>query len=538
MRHRSYRVVADLTLIAVTGVTVLVLFGWVDSWGVETWPVGASAGRIAVAGCAVSAVLIRRRVPSVAVLVVAVLVGADPLTGGALAIVAYTAGLRWSSLPRRLALPAACLAVPVAVTAVIAAEGPLPLLRYSVMVVLVTGVVCGVLPGLVGALVGQRERLVRALRERNSSLEQAHRSAEEQSRLRERSRIAGEMHDLLGHRLSLVALHSGGLEMASQGGHPEMHQTAVLVHSSAREAMQELRGVLGVLRAGDPTADKSQPLTDVTGTRADVDALVADSRAAGISVQLDWAGDDLTEAAPSARRAVHRVIREALTNVHKHAAASAVEVAVRRDTRQVWVEVRNGPRPSDRPAHPLPGSDLGLVGLHERLRLLGGTLRAGHTPDGGFAVGACIPLDARTDLAAGMAQRPPLGGGRRAAQAATSRWLTRGATAAALGLGLVGIVALQFATLAFVPYPTEDGLPESSQNGVSHDEFVREFGPSDPLAETSVYEKEPARPTGTTCDYHLGAGELSSPTAVVHRYCFNSGRLVEVVELAVDQPAQ
>ncbi|MFE9222074.1 sensor histidine kinase [Streptomyces lavendulae] len=537
MRDRSYRVVADLTLIAVAGATGWVLFGWVDSWGVAAGLFGGSAAPVAVAGCAVSAVLIRRRAPSVAVVVVAGLVGVDPLTGGALAIVAYAAGLRWSSLPRRLALSAACLAVPTAVTAVIAAEGPLPLLRYSVMVVLVTGVVCGVLPGLVGALVGQRERLVRALRERSSSLEQAHRSAEEQSRLRERSRIAGEMHDLLGHRLSLVALHSGGLEMASEGRHPEMHQTAVLVHSSAREAMQELRGVLGVLRAGDPTAEKSEPLTDVTGTRADVDALVADSRAAGIAVHLDWAGDDLTEAAPSARRAVHRVIREALTNVHKHAAASAVEVVVRRDTRQVWVEVRNGPRPAARPARPLPGSDLGLVGLDERLRLLGSTLRAEHTPDGGFAVGACIPLDARANLAAGVAQRPQLGG-RRAAQAATSRWLTRGATAAALGLGLVGIVSLQFATLAFVPYPVEDGLPESSQSGVSHDEFVREFGPSDPLAETTVHEEEPVRPAGTTCDYHVGAGELPSPTAVVHRYCFSSGRLVEVVELAVDRTAQ
>ncbi|CAM5629958.1 histidine kinase OS=Streptomyces lavendulae subsp. lavendulae OX=58340 GN=narX1 PE=4 SV=1 [Streptomyces lavendulae subsp. lavendulae] len=170
MRDRSYRVVADLTLIAVAGATGWVLFGWVDSWGVAAGLFGGSAAPVAVAGCAVSAVLIRRRAPSVAVVVVAGLVGVDPLTGGALAIVAYAAGLRWSSLPRRLALSAACLAVPTAVTAVIAAEGPLPLLRYSVMVVLVTGVVCGVLPGLVGALVGQRERLVRALRERSSSL--------------------------------------------------------------------------------------------------------------------------------------------------------------------------------------------------------------------------------------------------------------------------------------------------------------------------------------------------------------------------------
>ncbi|MEU3470058.1 histidine kinase dimerization/phosphoacceptor domain-containing protein [Streptomyces sp. NPDC006687] len=109
--------------------------------------------------------------------------------------------------------------------------------------------------------------------------------------------MAGETHDLLDHRLSLVALHPGGLEMAGEGSHPEMHRTAVLVHSSAREAMRELRGALGVLRAGRPTAGKSEPPTGVTGTRADVDALAADSRAAGVAVRPDWAGDD--PAAPS-----------------------------------------------------------------------------------------------------------------------------------------------------------------------------------------------------------------------------------------------
>lgn len=480
MSHRLFQWLTDLALICVTALAITLFSEWDDGWGLGDALFGP-VGRFAAAGCAVVTVLIRRRLPAVAVACAAALVAIEPVTSAALAVVSCTARLRWSGIRSRIALPAVCLALPVAVTGVVSAGEPAPVLEYEVMVVLVSGIVCGVLPGLAGALAGQRERLVQALRERNAYLERAQRSAEEQARSRERSRIAGEMHDLLGHRLSLVALHSGGLELASEAEDPEVHRSAVLVHSTVRQAMHELRGVLGVLRAEGPATGTQEPLTAATGTRADVAALVEESRAAGVAVTLEWTGQDLTGAAPSARRAVHRVIREALTNVHKHAAGAAVGVSVRSGSGHVRVDVRNGPEPVCRSVRRLPGSDLGLVGLDERVRLLGGTLLAEPTSDGGFAVGARIPLDGGPAL-----PHPPVSEGRETLTAAARTWLNQTATAATMGLGVVSAVALQFVTLAFVPYPAQDGLPEPEQSGVSREDAARhgDAGPPGSLRPT------------------------------------------------------
>ncbi|MGW1123314.1 sensor histidine kinase, partial [Streptomyces tanashiensis] len=406
MRRRVYPLLADLVLIAVTGATVVALLDW-DSWSSEQGALFGTEGQLATAGGAITAVLARRRWPATALVAAATLMAFEPLTGGALTAVAYTAGLNWARLHHRVAVLTVSLTVPLAVTVANSAVEPAPILEYDVMVVLVTGIVCGVLPGLAGALAGQRERLVQALEERNAFLERAHRSAEEQARSRERSRIAGEMHDLLGHRLSLIALHSGGLEMAAGTGDPEVRRSALLVHSTVRQAMTELRDVLGVLRAEDPLSGTPEPLTARTGTRAQVAALVAQSRTAGIAVRLDWSGEDLTGESPTARRAVDRVIREALTNVHKHAAASEVRVVVRRESREVRVDVRNGPESASARAVRLPGGDLGLVGLHERIRLLGGTLRAEPADGGGYAVDARIPLGTGPALASTPAPPGP-----------------------------------------------------------------------------------------------------------------------------------
>ncbi|MFF0557910.1 sensor histidine kinase [Streptomyces sp. NPDC004266] len=460
MRNRVLPPLADLALIAVTAATVAALLDW-DSWSSEQGALFGTAGQLTTAGGAVASVLVRRRRPATALVAAATLMAFEPLTGGALTVVAYTAGLNWIRLHHRVLTLTASMTAPLAVTLAHSAAEPAPILEYDVMVVLVTGIVCGILPGLAGALTGQRERLLQALEERNAFLERAHRSAEEQARSRERSRIAGEMHDLLGHRLSLIALHSGGLEMASETGDPEVHRSALLVHSTVRRAMAELRDVLGVLRAGDPLSGTSEPLTVKTGTRAEVAALVAQSRTAGIAVRVEWTGEDLTGESPTARRAVDRVIREALTNVHKHAAAAEVRVVVRREPRQVRVVVRNGPESRAARAVRLPGGDLGLVGLHERIRLLGGTLRAGAAVDGGYAVDARIPLGAGPAVADAPA---PAG---RHVVATARTWPHRLVSAAAMALGVVGVVALQFVTLAFVPYPEVDVTSDLDEVAVS-----------------------------------------------------------------------
>ncbi|MFF8381902.1 sensor histidine kinase [Streptomyces sp. NPDC015661] len=297
MRRRLFPLSADLALVAVTAATVVALLDW-DSWSSEQGALCGTAGQLAAATGAVTAVLVRRRWPATALVAASTLMAIEPLTGGALTAVAYTAGLNWTRLHHRVVTLTVSLTVPLAVTLAHSAAEQVPILEYDVMVVLVTGIVCGVLPGLAGALTGQRERLLQALEERNAFLERAHRSAEEQARSRERSRIAGEMHDLLGHRPSLVALHSGGLEMAGEAGDPEVRRSARLVHSTVRQAMAELRDVLGVLRVEDPLSGTPEPLTARTGTRADVAALVAQSRTAGIAVHLDWSGEDPAGKAP------------------------------------------------------------------------------------------------------------------------------------------------------------------------------------------------------------------------------------------------
>ncbi|MEV6521397.1 histidine kinase [Longispora sp. NPDC051575] len=520
IRTRIRQFVGDLGLLVVGAGAVAVLFGWADDWLVDSPLVDQPGARWAVAGGAVLAVLVRRRWPAAAVVVAAGLAAADPLTGAALAVAAYSAGLRPLTVPRRVAPLAAGIALPAAVTALAVVGERAPLVQYRINAVVVTLIACGVVPGLVGVVVGQRDRLLTALRDRNASLRRAHRATEERSRLLERARIAREMHDLLGHRLSLIALHAGGLELASRSAGGELLDTSVLVHTTARRAMHELRGVLGVL-GGD---DRSEPLTEATGTKADVADLVAGSRAAGVTVDLEWTGPDLDRADPLVRRAVHRVVREALTNVHKHAAAAPVTVAVRHGAHDVRIAVRNGPGTGTRD---LPGTALGLVGLRERVRLLGGTLGAGPAPDGGFAVEATVPLAGRPGVDVTVPEPS-------AEAPASSRW----AGALALTLGVVAVVAAQYLALAFVPYPGDDERAEMAEYGTGHDAFVDRFGLSSPRAEATVRGHEPARPAGASCDYHHDADRSTAATAVVHRYCFVDGWLVEILELAVARPAE
>jgi signal transduction histidine kinase len=192
------------------------------------------------------------------------------------------------------------------------------------------------------------------------------------------------MHDVLAHKVSLVALHAGALEVNPGVGPEQVERTAALVRGTAREALEDLRRVLGVLRseAGDDAVLAPQPGLD------QLERLVASSRAAGVPVELDvtvaGAPPDLVG------RTAYRVVQEALTNVHKHArgAATCVRV-VGGPGAGLEVEVTN--RPPVSPDSLLPGAGLGLVGLTERVSLTGGELECGPRPDGGWRVTARMP---------------------------------------------------------------------------------------------------------------------------------------------------
>jgi signal transduction histidine kinase len=235
------------------------------------------------------------------------------------------------------------------------------------------------LPLATGLWVNARRRAVAALRDRAERLEREHHARTEQARAQERTRIAREMHDVVAHRVSLMVLHAGALEVGTDD--EGTVEAAALIREIGREALGDLRGVLGVLRSGgDATAP--QP------TLADLDRLLDQTRGLGIRVTRHDEGD--TRPLPElVERTAYRIVQEGLTNVHKHAGDASTDVVLRYLPAGFEVAVRNGPAPP--PADPLPGAGLGLSGLRERVGLLGGEFEARREPDGGFGVVARLP---------------------------------------------------------------------------------------------------------------------------------------------------
>jgi signal transduction histidine kinase len=237
-----------------------------------------------------------------------------------------------------------------------------------------------------GAFVGARRDLLASLRLRAEQAETQLALRSDQARLAERTRIAQEMHDVLAHRISLIGLHAGGLEVRPDAGPDVVERSSTLIRETARAALEDLRGVLGVLRAD--TSEAGADLAPQPQLR-DVPRLVASSAAAGVGVTLL---DELPdEPVPEVTgRTVYRVVQEALTNVHKHArdAATTVHLSGKPDDGLV-VEVVNV-RPVSVESL-LPGAGVGLVGLRERVELAGGGLDAGRTDAGGWRVRAWFP---------------------------------------------------------------------------------------------------------------------------------------------------
>ncbi|MET9632630.1 histidine kinase [Lentzea sp. NPDC006480] len=250
-----------------------------------------------------------------------------------------------------------------------------------------------VFPAVSGMLLGRRRPMVRLLQERNEYLERARALTAASARSEERSHIAGEMHDMLGHRLSLISIHAGALELATARRSPQLHEQAELIRTTSSLAMAELREILGVLR----TNPEPESLDEDTGTRSDIAQLVQ-GRAA-----LDWSGDDLHGADPRTRRAVHRVVREALTNVDKHAPGARTRVQVAVQGGRAKIQVLNAPSS----AAPGKGARRGLIGLEERVGLLGGSFSAGPPAEGGFRVAADVPLHPAAQAVIETREVPP-----------------------------------------------------------------------------------------------------------------------------------
>jgi signal transduction histidine kinase len=322
---------------------------------------------------AVAMWLYRRTLPILPYAIAAVLVAFSPAVIVALLVNAYAVGRyepRWPVRWGAATLGMIAVAVPIST----------PTLE-NVVGGIVGGAFAVLLPGVVGVWVRTRAELLGALRDRAERAEAEQELLAKDAVLTERTRIAREMHDAVGHRVSLMVLQAGAIEMAA-GDRDRVATLAEQVQVAGRQALDELRQAVGVLRSGD---QDDAPLAPQPGLD-DLERLVKEWRAAGMRVEL--VAPAALAVDPVTSRAAYRIVQEALTNAGKHAPGSQVTVDVDRGERELVVRVRNG---GHGPVADAPGGGFGLIGLRERVRTLGGRFRAEPRLDGGYEVEAVLP---------------------------------------------------------------------------------------------------------------------------------------------------
>ena len=431
-----------------------------------------------------------------------------------LVAMSYQAGLR---MPR--ARPGILLGVAVAVLGL-----PLALVfgsdgvgDWAAMVAIL--VFAGLSPWLLGRYIRMRGELARTGWRRAEEMESRQRLVADQARLRERARIASDMHDSLGHELSLIAVRAAALEVAG-GLEDTQRDAAAQLRTSAAAATERLREIIGVLR------EDAAPVEPVQG---DLGELVSRARASGLLIDSTV---DSAMAPPMVARAAYRVVQEALTNVAKHAPGAAVTIRVTSTGSRTDVSVVNAPPP----AGPLPGAasgHLGLIGLRERVRLVGGTLRAG-PHEGGFAVTATLPHDA-----APVEETPEL---REAAddevgQSTSARALELARRdvrrsliqAVAVPLVLFGVV-LAVSGIVFLYQWNSSELPGPVYEGLRIGQSRAELAPQLPEHQRDArpVRGEPPRPPvpGVACEYYGTGRSWLDNYYAAYRLCFADGKLV------------
>jgi signal transduction histidine kinase len=440
--------------------------------------IGVAAGAGALFGVLVGAVLLLRRRRPVAVVLVGIAV--CPAQMGYLLSLVGLYTLAASDVPRRItALLAGMNGVGTGIVVFLSFQGSLrdsdSDSSMSLPLVLVVSVLTALgltaPPVLLGLYVRARRRLVESLRERADGLERelellAEKALEraERARADERTRIARDMHDVVAHRVSLMVVHAAALKAVALKDPAKASAGAELLGDMGRQALNELRQMLGVLRAepeagsaagaagagsagaGSAAAGSVSGASGGTAVTAAAGGLAAAGEAvasagtaggaaltpvptAGAGAEARWEPEDADAAAagegpclarlsdlieqsaaagmgvelavegesrPCGARieaTVYRVVQEALTNVHKHAAGAKARVLLAYREAEVAVLIVNGPSDGT-PAAALPSGGHGLLGMRERVSAHGGGFAAGPTPEGGFRVSAMIPTPA------------------------------------------------------------------------------------------------------------------------------------------------
>lgn len=242
----------------------------------------------------------------------------------------------------------------------------------------------------VGVAVGQRRALLAGLRERAETAEREQAARVEATRIAERNRIARDMHDVLAHRISLVAMHAAAVGYRPDLAADERQAAMRTIEENARLALQELRDVLGVLRDPAAVTDAPEPPQP---RLADVAALVDEGRAAGMHIDLIEAVDLGAAGEPPSivAQTAYRVVREALTNARKHAPDTRVTVSLAGEPGDGLALRITNPAPLRPGGSGLAGAGMGLVGLAERVAKAGGRMTNRERTDGGFELAVWLP---------------------------------------------------------------------------------------------------------------------------------------------------
>jgi signal transduction histidine kinase len=310
---------------------------------------GVSAVVAGLFGLAVGSVLLLRRRWPVAVVLVAIAV--TPAQMGILLGIVGLYTLAASDVPRRITgvLAGMSVAGTLIVTLLRTAEGYDGPFAAALFTSVLAAVGLNAPPVLLGLYIGARRRLVESLRERADGLERelsllAEKASEraERARIEERTRIAREMHDVVAHRVSLMVVHASALKAVALRDPQRAAENAELLGDMGRQALNELRQMLGVLRT-EPKPVLLEADGEGDGPCLDeLDALVEESRAVGMSVEFTVEGARRSVAA-RIESTVYRVVQEALTNVHKHAPGAKTQVRLAYRDAELAVLVLNGP---------------------------------------------------------------------------------------------------------------------------------------------------------------------------------------------------
>lgn len=373
----AWRLVFDVALTAVMAYTAWSLLLEV-SRSVElmapTWLL------LALATVHVAPILVRRRWPVAALAVslgaaVGVMAAGLPIVrlGPALLVLVYASA---AGAPRRRSVPSVLITLGAVALSIPLGGYGFDLVTAGWFSALVLGA------WLLGDAVRQREAATAAMAERAAQLEEARGELARAAVAAERLRVARELHDIVAHGLSVIAVHAGSGRLAA-GRDPAAAAAALAtIERTSRSTLDEMRGLLGVLREQGAEAETA-PLPDL-GALPD---LIASFAEAGLPVSLEVTGD-LTPLPLGVHLTAYRLVQEALTNVLKHAGSveTTVRVAAQRDALELEVHDHGDATASPR------GDGHGTLGMRERVAVYGGELTIGPAADGGWTVAARVPL--------------------------------------------------------------------------------------------------------------------------------------------------